>query len=364
MALASIPINGLAQAARTTVVASTIVLAACTAREPAPLPVETKVVYSDAFSIDTLYASMRGPYHVMKVQLADSTSHELLWVVGYEAAIVDADTREQKSSEFMCHSNVDLDMARHREIFGWKKYPSRRLFTLSEGQTDVRLPDGFGIPLRSDEPLSVTAQVLNHNHKGDPVRVRQRVTVHFIRDRALEKPLVPLYQRGVNTLVRLDGPGGGYGEEVDEHAEHEHGAADGMSADTMPYRDKKGRSFAGHWVVKPGREVRRTPLDGWLALRQDMKIHFASVHLHPFAESIELRDVTTGATVLSSKAENHASRIGLSRVDQIASKEGITLLRDHQYELVSAYNNTSGADRTAMAVMYLYVEDTEFRAKR
>ena len=66
----------------------------------------------------------------------------------------------------MCHSNVDLDMARHRQIFGWQKFPSRRLFTLSEGQTEVKLPDGFGIPLRSDEPLSVTAQVLNHNYHG------------------------------------------------------------------------------------------------------------------------------------------------------------------------------------------------------
>ena len=91
--------------------------------------------YSDAFTIDTTWASMQGPYRVMHVQLTDSTSHELVWVVGYEAAIVDADTREPKSSEFMCHSNVDLDMARHRQIFGWHKYPSRRLFTLSEGQT-------------------------------------------------------------------------------------------------------------------------------------------------------------------------------------------------------------------------------------
>ena len=334
-------------------------LTACSTPPKAP-PIESRVVYSDAFTIDTLYASMQGPYRVLKVHLADSTSHDLLWVVGYEVAIVDADTREPKSSEFMCHSNVDLDMARHRQIFGWRKYPSRRLFTLSEGQTEVRLPEGFGIPLRSDEPLSVTAQVLNHNHKGGPVRVRQRVTVHFVRDRALARPLVPLYQRGVNTLVRLEGPSGGYGEEIDEHPAHDHGGAEGIAADTMPYQDKAGRSFAGHWVVKPGREVRRTPLNGWLSLRQDMKIHFVSVHLHPFAESIMLRDVTTGDTVLASKAENHSGRIGLARIDQIASKEGITLRKDHEYELVSAYNNTSGADRTAMAVMYLYVEDTEF----
>jgi hypothetical protein len=306
---------------------------------------------------------MQGPYRVMNVTLADSTTHEIVWVVGYEAAIVDADSKEPKSSEFMCHSNVDLDMARHRQIFGWEKYPSRRLFTLSEGQTEVNLPSGFGIPLRSDEPLSVTAQVLNHNYRGAPIRVRQRVTVHFIRDAALAKPLVPLYQRGINTLVRLDGPPGAYNTALDEAEMHEHSMAEGMAADQQPYHDHEGRTFAGHWVVKPGREVRTTPINGWLAMQQDLKVHYVSVHLHPFAESLQLRDATTGETVLASKAENRPERIGLARVDQIASPEGITLHKDHQYELVSAYNNTSGRDRTAMAVMYLYVEDTEFRRR-
>jgi hypothetical protein len=322
--------------------------------------VESKVVYSDAFTIDTTWASMQGPYRQLKIQLTDSTTHELVWVTGYEAAIVDADTHTEQSTEFMCHSNVDLDMARHRELIGWNKYPSRRLFTLSEGQTDVKLPEGFGIPLRSDEPLSVTAQVLNHNYRGAPIRVRQRVTVHFIRDRALKKPMVPLYQRGVNTLVRLDGPDGGYNTEVDEHAEHTH-PSDDMGADDQPYKDQQGRTFAGHWVVKPGREVRRTPINGWLQMQSDLKIHYVAVHMHPFAESLRLIDKTTGDTVLASKAENRPERIGLARVEQIASPEGITLHKDHDYELESWYNNTSGGNSTAMAVMYLYLEDTEFR---
>jgi hypothetical protein len=318
-------------------------------------------VYSDAFTIDTTWASMQGPYRVMDVTLTDTTTHEIVWVVGYEAAIVDADSREPKSSEFMCHSNVDVDMARHRQIFGWQKFPSRRLFTLSEGQTEVNLPDGFGVPLRSDEPLSVTAQVLNHNYHGAPIRVRQRITVHYIRDHALRRPLVPLYQRGINTLVRLDGPDGSYNSEVMDHDMHEHAGPQGMGADSVPYHDHEGRTFAGHWVVKPGREVRTTPINGWLDMRQDLKVHYVAVHLHPFAESLTLRDVTTGQTVLASKAENRPERIGLARVDQIASAKGITLHKDHQYELVSAYNNTTGQNRTAMAVMYLYVEDTEFR---
>ena len=337
-------------------------LAACSSAPEKP-PVESRVVYSDAFTIDTTWASMQGPHRVMDVTLTDTTTHEIVWVTGYEAAIVDADSKQPKSSEFMCHSNVDLDMARHRQIFGWKKFPSRRLFTLSEGQTDVKLPDGFGIPLRSDEPLSVTAQVLNHNYRGAPIRVRQRVTVHYIRDRALKKPLIPLYQRGINTLVRLDGPNGAYNSDTADVDTHEHAPAEGMGADSVPYHDDEGRTFTGHWVVKPGRDVRTTSINGWLGLKQDLTIHFVSVHLHPFAESVQLRDATTGQTVLASKADNHAERIGLARVEQIAAPAGITLRKDHQYELVSAYNNTSGRNRTAMAVMYLYVEDTEFRRR-
>jgi hypothetical protein len=347
---------------RSGLIASALIAGAC-ANAPKKPVIESRVVYSDAFTIDTTWASMQGPYRVMNVTLADSITHEIVWVVGYEAAIVDADSKAPKSSEFMCHSNVDLDMARHRQIFGWEKYPSRRLFTLSEGQTEVNLPSGFGIPLRSDEPLSVTAQVLNHSYRGAPIRVRQRVTVHFIRDASLEKPLVPLYQRGINTLVRLDGPPGAYNTDVDDAAMHEHADAEGMAADQQPYHDHEGRTFAGHWVVKPGREVRTTPINGWLAMQQDLKVHYVSVHLHPFAESLQLRDATTGKTVLASKAENRPERIGLARVEQIASTEGITLHKDHQYELVSAYNNTSGRDRTAMAVMYLYVEDTEFKRR-
>ena len=344
------------------IIALACALAACDSA-PGALPVESRVVYSDAFTIDTTWASMQGPHRTMDVTLTDTTSHEIVWVVGYEAAIVDADSKEPKSSEFMCHSNVDLDMARHRQIFGWQKYPSRRLFTLSEGQTEVKLPDGFGIPLRSDEPLSVTAQVLNHNYRGAPIRVRQRITVHYIRDRQLKKPLIALYQRGINTLVRLDGPNGAYDSEVTDDAMHDHSAPEGMGADSVPYHDHEGRTFAGHWVVKPGRDVRTTSINGWLDMQQDLTVHYVAVHLHPFAESLQLRDATTGETVLASKAENRPERIGLARVEQIASPAGITLHKDHQYELVSAYNNTSGKDRTAMAVMYLYVEDTEFRRK-
>ena len=100
MSTKSSPVPPIVRAAAATALGA-LVLAACAERAETASKVETKVVYSDAFTIDTTWASMQGPYRVLTVQLTDSTSHELVWVVGYEAAIVDADSREPKSPEFM-----------------------------------------------------------------------------------------------------------------------------------------------------------------------------------------------------------------------------------------------------------------------
>ena len=47
--------------------------------------------------------------------------------------------------------------------------------------------------------------------------------------------------------------------------------------------------FSGHWVVPPGRQENRTLVTEWLNLRFDTTVHYIAVHLHPFAESLELR---------------------------------------------------------------------------
>jgi len=131
----------------------------------------------------------------------------------------------------------------------------------------------------------------------------------------LRRPLVPLYQRGINTLVRLDGPDGSYNSEVMDHDMHEHAAAEGMGADSVPYHDHEGRTFAGHWVVKPGREVRTTPINGWLDMRQDLKVHYVAVHLHPFAESLTLRERQVMVLVVSGLLNKQVGgELGISEI--------------------------------------------------
>ncbi len=78
-----------------------------------------------------------------------------------------------------------------------------RLFTLSQGQLEVKFPPGFGIPVLSNEPLDLITQVLNLNFDDQQFRVRHRVTLDFVRDRDVPRPMRPLYQGGVYGLKAL-----------------------------------------------------------------------------------------------------------------------------------------------------------------
>jgi len=92
-------------------------------------------------------------------------------------------------------------------------------------------------------------------------------------------------------------------------------------------------------------------------------VHYIAVHLHPFAESIELRDLTTGESVFRSTAEGFDDRIGIRRVQHFEHVEGISMFAGHEYELVSVYNNTTERDQDSMAVLLLYMLDKEFEVK-
>ena len=85
------------------------------------------------------------------------------------------------------------------------------------------------------------------------------------------------------------------------------------------------------------------------------------MHLHPFAESLTLRDLTTGRDVFRAETRSPDGRIGLERVEHFSSRKGIPIYKRHQYELVSVYDNTSGKVQDSMAVMFLYMLDKAFR---
>jgi len=335
--------------------------------EPAPetMPevsrVEEAVFHSKVFEIDQIYPSMKGPRARQKIWLGDPKKPELLWITGYRSRITDPETGEEISPEFMCHSNLSFADQEDQTLVLESTIPTKRLFTLSQGQMEVIFPEGFGIPVTSTRPFSLGTQVLNLNPQDELVRVNHETTVSFIRDEDLDTPMRPLFQTAAQSLVAQDAEKAHFGVEEPNETVHGPGCSVGLPAGKKILKDRFGQLFAAHWVVEPGRHVTRTLVTEALALPFDTTAHFIAIHLHPFAESLELRDLTTGETVFKSSAIQAGEGIGLSHVETHSSELGIPLFADHGYELVATYNNTSDENQDAMAVMFLYADDKAFQ---
>ncbi len=362
--------------------------ATATASKSAPSArVHEYEVLSQVYHVDDIYKSMRGPQSTEHVALRPGAPAELLWIVGFEAVMVDPTSHKQLSQEFMCHTNLDIDPVKHGALFAGNKRISGRLFTLSQGQYRIDLPAGFGLPILSSEVMDLNTQVLNLNVPDIKRNVRHRIVMRYVRDRELTTPMKALYSAGAYGLKLLTGQDGHYGRHsqqqpaaanaaaakapdhahqhsaaaVNEAPEHGPGCLPGENAGHNVFDDNEGREFTGHWVVKPGREVNHTRVTQLMDLPFDTTLHYVAVHLHPFGESLELRDLTTGKRVYKAYTRQAKQGLGLAHVDFYSSQEGIPLFKDHEYEIISVYNNTSGEDQDSMAVMNMYVLDKEFR---
>jgi hypothetical protein len=125
-----------------------------------------------------------------------------------------------------------------------------------------------------------------------------------------------------------------------------------------------GVSSAATGWVKPGYAENRTLVTEQLNLNSDTRIHSIDVHMHAFAESIELRDLTEDKTVFVSRAMGIERGIGVAKVETYSSSEGIPLYKDHEYAVISVYDNPTGENQDAMASLYMGLADPQFSAHR
>ena len=330
----------------------------------------TLETYSPLLKVDQIYKSMEGPIGSRIVNFLDKGDPVLLWLLGYRVDIVSADGQTVLSQEFMCHSNLELDTEAHRRIFQRQEIdktvvtPLTRVATLSQGQLTMNLPDGFGIPIMSSEDLVIGTQVLNLNHPQMDTSVRHKLYLDFVLDKDLKTPLRPLFPTAaqVATLVEHDEV---YHPNLISNVLEQTSCSLGLHAPQAGafglYKDNFGRSFTSHWVVKPGREVRRTRVTEHMRIPFDTTVHYMAVHLHPFAESLTLRDLTNDVDLWTCRPKMRTTGMGIHEADDYSSAEGIAVYKDHEYELVSVYNNTTGVDQDAMASIFIYLLDKEFK---
>ncbi len=349
-----------------------IASASAAAAAAAP-PIHTQQILSKVYTIDRKYRSMEGPSSVQRVTLGESAQPELLWIVGIRTEMVGEDGKTPQLPELMCHVNVDLDAAKHQAVFDFRRTTSPRLMTLSQGMLQAKLPAGFGFPISSNEPLVLFTQVLNHNIEHPKnLLVRHRVTFEYVRDADLTEPMKPLFNVGASGMVQLDNnpialasmmPSASEGM-----SEMEHTGANCIVGARAPqavssaadYIDPSGRKMTGHWIVPPGRQTNASDITWFMQLPYDTRVHYAAFHLHPFAESLAVRDNTSGATIMKAGTKNPPEGVGLIHVDTFSSVEGVPMFRNHKYDLVSVYNNPTKANADSMASVFLGMDDPEF----
>jgi len=109
-----------------------------------------------------------------------------------------------------------------------------------------------------------------------------------------------------------------------------------------------------HWIVPPGHHIYTTEITPQLNLPFDTTIHYATMHVHPFARGMELRDLTTGTTIFRLNSQDWPDRVGVAYVEEFKSIEGIPIQRHHRYELSAEYDNPLDSETDAMAILYLY----------
>ncbi len=286
------------------------------------------------------------------------------WITGLETQVVDATEQKPISQEFFCHSNLTLaehggTPRQYNQRFGGKTHLDWRLFTLVPGRLSIELPQGFGVPVPSDVPLDYLTMSLNLNARNQGVNVRIRTKVHTIAADQPGAPTKALFRRALYVL-QPHGESADMGPACMANGKTQHvgaGCAE-TSKVNLPEGTTVGKSREGlteHWIVPPGHHIYTTEITPQLNLPFDTTIHYATIHVHPFARGIDLRDLTTSTTILRLNSQDWPDRVGVAHVGEFKSIEGVPILRNHRYELTAEYDNTSGSKTDAMAILYLYL---------
>ena len=317
---------------------------------------------SDPYQLDKIYRSMEGPWSVQSgIQLASAKKSRVHWITGLETQVVDATKQTPISQEFFCHSNLTFaehgappDQYNNNEL-GGKTHLDWRLFTLVPGQLSIEFPQGFGVPVPSNAPLDYVTMSLNLNARNQITNVRFRTNVHTISADQPGAPTKALFRRALYVLQpHTESVHIGHACMAKPGAHHLGAGCAEFSKANLVNGSASGETPTNHWIVPPGRHTYKIEITPQLNLPFDTTIHYATIHVHPFARGMELRDLTTGQTILRLNSQDWPDRIGVARVEEFKSNNGIPISRSHRYELAVEYDNTSGSNTDAMGILYLY----------
>ncbi|WP_406684436.1 hypothetical protein N1F78_01525 [Seonamhaeicola sp. MEBiC1930] len=301
---------------------------------------------------------MEGPKSDLYSSIDDS-SEELLWLTSFKTNAYSDSETTIISNDFVCHTNFEYRDAEHYNRWDFtdrinQNYP--RITSISNGVESFKLPKGYGFPVYSNERLVFNAQALNHNITDSTFKIKHKVEIEFIRHR--DKQLKPLQPKTIYIMLPFDinNPFAGPSNDIPN-------ACIPVETKLHTYFDENNNPLSGHWVVPQGKHNYSFDASKQLNIKDSIRIHQITPHLHPFAEKFSLINKTTKEIIYECKSENFTEKIGLKNAPTFESESGIWLYKDHNYELYLEVNNTTNKDQEMMASMAILFYDLEMHNK-
>jgi hypothetical protein len=330
------------------------------------------VVLSDPYRIDRIFESMQGPHASYEnLALFEQPTPELIWITGAQTEVLDKRAQPGISQEFFCHSNLLLDSTfntpeSHNQHFGTSLEP--RLFTLVPGRMNMKLPDGFGIPVSSNEKFVFVSMSLNLNEPNANFDLRLKSHINFVRENEAPGRMKPLFLRSLFVAVPVAN-GTNHGANLPDAICAVPGSTNLQSklqalACAPPSMTASAGGVRGtntvHWMVPPGRHTYFTDVTDQLKLEFNTTMHYVTGHLHPMGESLILRDKTSGETIVSVRSKDYEARRGVAHMEEFNFPEGLKIYKDHEYELETTYNNRMDKPADVMAIIYAFLLEKNF----
>ncbi len=320
---------------------------------------DSEVIFtSPTFVISNIYKSMEGPKSDQYVVIDDS-NEELLYLTAFKTNAISSDEARNLSNDFVCHTNFEYRDAEHYNRWNMtdrinSQYP--RITSISNGVENFKLPEGFGFPVFSNERLFINAQALNHNITDSSFHIKHKIEIGYTKHS--QKPLIPLQPKTVFMMFPFDpnNPDKGPTEQLPN-------ACIPVETKNHTYIDTKGNPLSGHWIIKPGKHNYAYDASSQLHIKDSIRLHQITSHLHPFANRFVLKDKTTNQIIYDCKSENFENKIGLKRTPSFSSEKGVWMYEDHTYEMLLEVNNTTDKDQEMMASMAIFYYDDAMEKK-
>lgn len=297
---------------------------------------------------------MAGPFKLKKFKLPKQDQSKPIWIKRLSVQLTDPNNKDM--TEFLCHALIhtepkELSTSEVRKRMRIGPIHNHISF-VSQGMTTIAFPEGFALKTASmaTHPIGFMGMVTTYDHVPRKIDLNYTASLEYYRDEIAKKHNVtPL--RMVSLFSRHNIGSNGLG-------------AKGKTHKIEPHHHHPGHTTTTHWMVPPGEwtyvsDVGFDKLFEREKLTSEVQVHFIRIHLHPYGESVELINETTGELVWKGTAKTHEERAELLHVDTYSSKTGIRFNPKHKYKIRTVYKNTTDYTVNAMSNVRLYIADKE-----